>query len=117
MPRLTHKLPKYALHKPSGQARVKWGGRSYYLGKHGSQESHEAYAKFIANLPKPAESVLIVGGSPLVGEIVLKYLAHCRQRYVRDGVQTGEAGTIKAALTPLVSLSRLSPWKISARGD
>ena len=103
MPRLTHKLPKYSLHRPSGQARVKWNGKSIYLGKHGSQESHEAYANFVANLPKPPEAVIVAGTSPLVGELVLQYLAYCRQRYVRDGVQTGEAMTIKSALSPLVT--------------
>jgi len=100
--RFTHKLPKYSLHKPSGQARVKHGGKCYYLGKHGSQESHEAYARFVANLPKPVDVTIVAGASLLVGEAVLKYLAHCQGYYVRDGVPTGEATTIKSALRPLV---------------
>jgi len=42
------RLPKYALHKPSGLARVRIEGRDVYLGPHGSTESHEAYDRVIA---------------------------------------------------------------------
>ncbi len=35
--------PKYVLHKPSGQARVRLDGRDVYLGPHGSPASFEAY--------------------------------------------------------------------------
>ena len=40
--------PKYTLHKPSGQARVRLDGRDIYLGPHGSPQSHEAYDRAIA---------------------------------------------------------------------
>ena len=35
-------------HKPGGQARVLLRGKHVYLGKHGSPESHEAYARAVA---------------------------------------------------------------------
>jgi hypothetical protein len=47
MPRLVNKLPKYSLHKPSGQAKVRYNGKDTYLGRYGSQESKEAYAEFV----------------------------------------------------------------------
>ena len=45
-------LPRYALHKPSGQARVRLpdgqGGRKeYYLGRYGSDESYAEYTRLI----------------------------------------------------------------------
>ncbi len=52
MPRLMNRVPKYSLHKASGQARVKYNGRVKYLGVYGTQASKEAYAAFIAQLPK-----------------------------------------------------------------
>jgi hypothetical protein len=74
MPRLVHRLPKYSLHKASRQARVRYAGKVTYLSKHGSQESHEAYAEFIASLPKPGAqpklAPMVPGVTPLVGEIV-----------------------------------------------
>lgn len=44
MPRLVYKPPGYSLHKASGQARVKFNGKTTYLGKFGSPESHQRYA-------------------------------------------------------------------------
>jgi len=97
MPKLIHALPKYSLHRPSGQAKVRHNGRTIYLGKFGTPESKAAYARFIANLPKQ-EAVAIFTATPrpateegeprtplLVGEIVLRFFNHAREYYVRDG--------------------------------
>ena len=50
MPRLVNKLPKYSLHKPSGQAKVRFNGKDTYLGRYGSPESKEAYAEFVGSM-------------------------------------------------------------------
>jgi hypothetical protein len=108
MPRLVHKVPKYALHKPSGQARVKYNGKVTYLGAYGSTASHEAYAQFVSKLPKRGEEPTRVaapppGVMPLIGEVVLLYLAHAEEYYVRDGIATGEHVTIRCTLVPLTA--------------
>ncbi|MEI8381447.1 MAG: hypothetical protein WCJ09_15070 [Planctomycetota bacterium] len=41
-------LPSYTHHRASGQARVRIAGRDIYLGLYGSPESHERYARLIA---------------------------------------------------------------------
>ena len=41
MPKLLNKLPKYSLHKATGQAKVRIQGRDHYLGKHGTPEAWE----------------------------------------------------------------------------
>jgi integrase len=41
------RVPKYRLHKGSGQALVEWQGKRYYLGVYGSAESKAAYRRFI----------------------------------------------------------------------
>ncbi len=64
MPRLVNRLPKYSLHKPSGQAKVRYGGKDTYLGPYGSRESKEAYAAFVANLPKPGEQTTKIEPRP-----------------------------------------------------
>ena len=48
MPRLTISVPKYRLHRASGQAVVTLNGRDFYLGKYNSQESKTAYNQLIA---------------------------------------------------------------------
>src|SRR5262245_33951363 len=107
MPKLIHKLPKYSLHKASGQARVKYADRVIYLGKFGSPESHQRYAEFIARLPRAGEQAVAKFAEPLprqsllVGEIVLRYYEHAARYYVQDGKPTGEHVTIRCLLRPL----------------
>jgi integrase len=107
MPRLVNKPPKYSLHKPSGQAKVRFNGKDTYLGRYGSPESKEAYAQFVASLPKPSEQGRLADPSPgvalLVGECVERYQEHAQRYYVHpDGSQTGEALTIRVLLRPVL---------------
>ncbi len=106
MPKLVNRPPKYSLHKPSGQAKVRYNGKTTYLGKHGTQASLEAYAEFVSKLPKPDGPVTFTDPTPgtvlLIGECVLRYEAHARSYYTRDGGPTGEHVTIHNALRPLV---------------
>jgi hypothetical protein len=48
MPRKNGHVPAYRLHKPSGQARAIINHEHVYLGKFGSVESREKYARLIA---------------------------------------------------------------------
>jgi integrase len=100
MPALKYKPPKYALHKSSGQALIKWRGKSIYLGPYGSDESRARYAELISNMPKLDEAAKPVprAGEILVGQVVLKYFEHAQRYYVRDGVPTGEHKTIRSCL-------------------
>ena len=57
MPPKLRKPPAYRLHKPTGQAVVRIDGRDFYLGKHGTDASHEAYRRLIAEWatsPRPS---------------------------------------------------------------
>ncbi|HLA85553.1 MAG TPA: hypothetical protein VJL29_12220 [Thermoguttaceae bacterium] len=47
MPARRPRLPNYCLHKPSGLAYVRDQGKVRYLGRHGSDESWEAYSQFV----------------------------------------------------------------------
>ena len=94
MPRRTGHVPSYRLHKPSGQARVIVNGKHHYLGRYGSPESQEAYARLVAELAangngkcveKPAEDLL--GLRPLVphqaqSQLAVQRIADQRQHDV-----------------------------------
>lgn len=45
---MKRRIPKYSLHKASGQARVRIDGHTFYLGEHDSPESHRKYDELIA---------------------------------------------------------------------
>ena len=44
----TNRVPKYCLDKASGSAVVRLAGADHYLGTYGSEQSHEAYNRLIA---------------------------------------------------------------------
>ena len=76
------KRPNYCLHKPSGRGYVELGGKQRYLpGKHGSEESVQAYEKlvgeYLANGRKlPTESPLAppkVPGAMTCRELAIKF--------------------------------------------
>jgi hypothetical protein len=100
-------IPKYGLHKPSGQARVIINGEHVYLGPHGSAESREKYARLIAELAvSPSTLRSVDRGSPvtsdlLVCELIVRYLDFARTYYVYDGEVTKEFTEMILALRPL----------------
>ena len=107
-------VPSYGLHKASGQARVTIGGRTIYLGKYGSPESHEQYAREIARIaavPAEARSSLkltdVIGADLTIDELLLRYLQWADTYYRWNGKRTKEfRSTVEALLaevTPRVA--------------
>lgn len=53
-------FPSYLMHRATGQARIVWAGRTYYLGPHGSPDSLAAYQRMLAEIAafgQPVERV------------------------------------------------------------
>jgi integrase len=104
MPR-TNRPPSYRLHKARNLAVVTLDGKDHYLGPYGSPESHEKYARLIAEwrahrrhlLPTTAAGP---SANPFlsVGELVLAYWRHVEGYYVKDGRPTSEQDNIRQAL-------------------
>jgi integrase len=109
-----NRIPSYRLHKPSGQAVVRIEGRDYYLGKHGTEESQEAYRRLIAqwlsNGQPHTPAVRHVGLPSLsINEIILSYWRFAVQHYRKDGEPTSQQGRIRSALRPLRRLYGHTP--------
>lgn len=106
---MTQTLPTYRYHKARDCAVVTIDGRNRYLGSYGSPESHEAYARLIAEwnsngkqfFPTPAESS---SAEQSVGEIMLRYMTFATGYYVKNGEPTGEVENIRCALRSLKKL-------------
>lgn len=113
---MAKKQPTYSLHAASGQARVWLNGKSHYLGKYGSPESHIAYGKLLADAsggapvdpvkPKSAEDA-----GPSVSVISNIFLEHAQRYYQKNGEQTAEVDCIKSAMHHLCSLYGHVPAK------
>lgn len=95
------KIPKYRLHKPSGQAVVTLSGLDVYLGEHGSAVSRVNYdrevAEWLANgrrlAPDPQEETHLS-----VSEVLLRYWEHADTYYQQDGKASPEWFHLRGAL-------------------
>ena len=103
------KEPGYCLHKPSGQAIVRLGGRMFYLGPFGSDESRQEYAKLKAEwlVSKNAEKFVQSPDGPTVAAVCLAYLDHA-EVYYGPGK---ELEAMKRAIEPLSQLYAKLPAK------
>lgn len=101
MPRTQSKNPpKYRLHKKSGRAVVTIDGKDFYLGKHGSKESHQRFNRLLLDHwtqpdadPKPTSrnpSELIT-----VTTLAIEYAKAARKKY---GPESSEWSRIQKVL-------------------
>jgi integrase len=122
-------VPSYRLHKQSGQAVVALpdglgGRRDVLLGKHGTAESRQEYARVIAEWEANGRRFRIPcaeSGALSINELMLAFVRHAEQHYRRpDGTTTNELNECKAALKPLKELygslpvADFSPLKLKA---
>src|ERR1700733_4817675 len=105
MPKLNGRVPRYRLHKPSGQAIVTLDGRDHYLGPHGSQTSIAEYDRLTAEwltagrrMTQPGQNSV----APTVEHIIHGFWTHAQIHYrAPDGNPTGELDNFRHALRPL----------------
>lgn len=97
----TVKKPSYLLHKSTGQARVRIGGKDHYLGEYGSPESRNRYDDLIAEwfVRQSVDRACLT-----VDQLVLKYLDHCDGYYRKSGEATREIVNVRIAVRHLVRL-------------
>ncbi|HOW71368.1 MAG TPA: tyrosine-type recombinase/integrase [Phycisphaerae bacterium] len=110
------RIPKYRLHKPTGLGLVRIKGRDFYLGKHGTQESLQAYRRIISEWlangrqalsPTPAPNA--VATDLTINELFLAYWNFAEGYYVKNGRPTGELHNIRDACRPLNDLYGATP--------
>jgi integrase len=107
MPRLTKAVPRYRLHKGSGQAVVRIEGKDRYLGKYGTVASRAEYSRLIAEqtvyLRQPSVPRSL-NYDATVNELLAAYLTHAAVYYRKNGEVTGEFDLIRYSFRPLKRL-------------
>lgn len=94
-------VSRYRLHRPSGQARVRIGGKDHYLGLYGSPKSKDEYGKLIAGWQaKTNESPKNL----LIRDLAYRDLEHCGRHLRKYGSPTTELQPIRDALKRLLRL-------------
>jgi integrase len=110
MPAPSGMVPAYCHYKASGRAVVRLDGRDHYLGPYGSPESHERYARLIAEWQsRPRASFVAPVNDPRIGsltinEVMLAYVEFAAGYYTKDGKPNQEFESIRYALRPLKEL-------------
>jgi integrase len=104
MPR-TSRPPSYRLHRARNLAVVTLDGKNHYLGRYGSPESHEKYARLIAEWRANRRHLLpsttagpAADRTLSLNELILAYWRHVEGYYVKDGRPTSEQDNIRQAL-------------------
>ena len=102
------RIPKYRLHKASGQALVAIDGKRIYLGKYGTAASREKYRRLVAEWltetsPTPADANAPCKASSAsdisINEMILAYWHYAEGYYVDESWEpTKELLNLKAAL-------------------
>ncbi|MCA9080686.1 MAG: tyrosine-type recombinase/integrase [Planctomycetaceae bacterium] len=106
------KVPRYCLHKASGRAVVRIGGRDHYLGAYGSDESHAEYARIIAEWQvqqraaseRAERAGTDVGTALTVAEVMAKYRDFAQGYYTKNGGPGKEFVEMRLALRPVRKL-------------
>ena len=98
---MTTRIPKYALHKATGQARVRLNGQSHYLGPYDSPQSRERYDALVARIL--SGTMEVDRETVTIGRLAILYVDHANEYYRKNGKPTSEVSAIRSALRPLVS--------------
>jgi hypothetical protein len=107
MSKSRRRAPKYRHYKPKDLAVVRIDGHDRYLGKYGSPESpesHERYERLIAEWRLARQSSQRAPRSAAVStvnELLLAFMHHAEQRYVKNGKPTSEIRSFRVALGPV----------------
>ncbi|MCA9172576.1 MAG: hypothetical protein KDB23_33150, partial [Planctomycetales bacterium] len=99
---MAKKPPKYALHKRSGQARVRINGKEMYLGAYDSPESRDEYDRLLAKFF--LGTLDVKRDSLSIARLAIMFIEHAKSYYRKDGEETSEISTIQLALKPLVRM-------------
>ncbi|HEY2158049.1 MAG TPA: hypothetical protein VGH33_20640 [Isosphaeraceae bacterium] len=121
MPRLSHRLPSYRLHKSDGRALVTIHGRDIYLGRHGTAQSRAEYERVIAEWlangkgrPRaPTRPTAPAPDEPAVVEVIAAFMRHADRHYRDpDGQLTREVDNYRDALRPVLDLYGETPARL-----
>ena len=92
----------YCLHKPTGQAYVRFNGKLHYLGEYGTEESKERYNRLKAEwLVSRHTGRFTTKSGPTVADFCLAYLDHAEGYY---GARSSELVNLKLAIRPMSKL-------------
>jgi len=106
VPKLLNSLPKYRLHKASGQAIVTLDGQDFYLGPHRSKTSESEYDRLIAEWLANGRRIPQADKASIsVEELLAAFWGHAERHYLgHNGKPTNELNSFRQTMKPLRAL-------------
>lgn len=98
------KTPSYRLHRPTGQALVELSGKRIYLGKHGTPDSLQRYAREVSAWQANGRRLVVPVEDLTVAELCDRFMDHAAGYYVKSGRQTSEFSNFGYAIKVLIDL-------------
>jgi integrase len=83
MGRKRNTIPNRLIHRPSGQDRIVWRGKTIYLGRSGSAESDAAYRRVVKSIMDTGEPV-VEPSSVTCRFLADRFLVHVRETFPAD---------------------------------
>jgi integrase len=106
MPRLSlDRLPKYRLHKGTGQAVVTLDGKEFYLGIHNTAASRREYERLVTTWQQNGRCLPTTDEATIL-ELCAAFWRHAKEHYVKHGRPTDEQATFKICLKYLKATHR-----------
>ena len=104
-------VPKYGLHKATGQARVLFGGREMYLGPYDLLATRETYDRLVAEyLAAGCDTGLMTGIAGddrfCVAELIDAFREHAESCYFKDEQPTKTIANVRIASRRLLGFRR-----------
>ncbi|MCH8968607.1 MAG: site-specific integrase [Planctomycetes bacterium] len=119
----TERVPKYRLHKSSGQAVVDLNGRTFYLGSHGTKTSKAEYDRLVAEWlvnGRRAPNRTDDQTDRLICELCAAHWEFAEDYYVKNGKPSGEQHHVRLLVGLLsefygrTAVSEFSPLRLKA---
>lgn len=113
--------PGYCHHRPTDQAYVRLGGKIFYLGRYGSDDSRQRYAQLKAQWladPLRFRDTRPKSG-PTMAVLALAYLEHAKEYYLKreDQRESTEYANLRLAIEPVSELYALLPVEHFGPGE
>jgi integrase len=105
MPRLRNMVPKYRLHKASGQAIVSFDGIDHYLGPHNTDVSRREYDRLISEYLGSGRNSAAMNRSfgIAISALLESFHSFAEDFYVKNGVPTSELLAYERVIGSLAS--------------
>lgn len=119
MGRKKNPIPNRSMHRPSGQERIVWEGRSIYLGPAGSPQADANYRRIVRSILETGQPFPPAGGAS-VAKLAAQFLVHTKKSFPansREPMAYARAMDLLCETLGDVPADQVTPGRFAAMRD